>query len=1044
MSLRQKPSLVDPDLCIGCGECVNVCPVEVPDAFNVGMTARKAIYLPHNIPNTYVIDMITCTRCGECETICPTQAIKVSEQMRKDFRILVVDDELIVRDSIKDWLEDEGFAVEAAESGPDALDLLSKQAYHLMLTDIKMPGMDGVEVLQKAKQDYPDLCVVMMTAYATVETAVEAMKTGALDYLLKPFDLDTLVPMVIRIYQDIELTKEPQLEVGSIVLCGGTDYCDPSVGSNTYGYGHYPDVVTSLGFERILSGTGPNAGRLIRPSDGKPIEKVAWFQCVGSRDLQMEADFCSSICCMHAIKEALVAKEKTGGDLEAAIFYMDMRTFGKSYQRYRDRAATEHGVRFERGRIHSVSPEGPDGDLIVRHVDNAGHLNEEAFDMVVLSVGQRPVQGMEALAEMVDIPLNPWGFGKTLPFSLTQTEQEGIVLGGSFSGLKDINESVIQASAAASAASRVVHNAGGSLALETPVAPASPEILMEAPRVMVAVCTCGDALSKAMDPEALLQSLEADPAVDKVFFLEQTCTAAGWDHLAELAEQQKPNRILIGACLPYVYARKIKELGGQLGLEPALIEVVDINPGASVFGIKNEARSEDEKTALHGDVSAAMAMGLARLKWTDPTPAPRVKVVQKALVVGGGIAGMTSALAIADHGFEVNLVEKEAVLGGNLNWLKTTLEGEATHALLDDTRQKVEKHPLIRTHLQSRVLGSYGHVGCFNTTIEGNEDGALTLEHGTTVLATGGTEAASVSYDGDMSEAIVTQKELEKRIDDNTLMPDQLKSVVMIQCVDSRQEPRNYCSRVCCATSLKHALHLKKENPDVAVYILYRDMMTYGFAESYYTEARKAGVIFIPYDPTEKPEVSVAEGSVQVSAFEPFLERKVLISADLVVLATGVVPSLPAEMASAFGVNTDQDNFFEEADSKWRPVDSLKEGVFACGLAHSPRNIAESIATAEAASQRALRLLAHKQMPTGKVVAEVHDSLCSLCERCIDTCPYKARFYDLDEERVRVDAAMCQGCGSCATVCPNSASVLAGYSDQLMLDVIDSAFEGTL
>jgi len=295
-----------------------------------------------------------------------------------------------------------------------------------------------------------------------------------------------------------------------------------------------------------------------------------------------------------------------------------------------------------------------------------------------------------------------------------------------------------------------------------------------------------------------------------------------------------------------------------------------------------------------------------------------------------------------------------------------------------------------------------------------------------------------------MSEAIVTQKELEQRIDSSTIDTGRLRSVVMIQCVGSRQEPRNYCSRVCCSTSLKHALYLKEQNPDIAVYILYRDMMTYGFAESYYTAARKAGVLFIPYELSEKPEVSVADGSVRVTTFEPFLARKVEIDADLVVLATGVVPRLSAGLAEAFGATLDQDSFFAEADSKWRPVDSIKEGVFACGLAHSPRNITESIATAEAASQRALRILAHEQMPTGKVVAEVRYSLCSLCERCIDTCPYKARFYDLDEDRVRVDAAMCQGCGSCATVCPNSASVLGGFSDQFMFDVIDSAFEGTM
>jgi heterodisulfide reductase subunit A len=974
--------------------------------------------------------MAACTRCGECEAVCPTGAIKVSEKVVKDFRILVVDDELIVRDSIKDWLEDEGFAVDTAESGPDALELLSKQLYHLMLTDIKMPGMDGVEVLQKAKQDYPDLCVVMMTAYATVETAVEAMKIGALDYLLKPFDIDSIVSKVLQIFHDLEAAKEPPMEVGALVLCGGTDYFDPASGINPYGYGQFPNIVTSLGFERILSGTGPNQGRLVRPHDGKPIKKVAWFQCVGSRDLQMEADFCSSICCMHAIKEALVAKEKSDGDLEAAIYYMDMRTFGKSFQRYRDQAATEHGVRFERGRIDSLIQDKSSGDLIVSHVDTTGARKEENFDMIVLSVGQRPALGASALTEMLEIPLNPWGFGEPQPFSLTRTEKEGIVLGGSFSGLKDISESVIQASAAALSASRVIHKAGGSLASEV-----SP--------VMVAVCTCGDTLSKFFDQHQLAQSLEADPAVDKVFFLEQTCTTAGWENLVELAEKQRPNRILIGTCLPYVYARKIRELGQRLELEPALIEVVDIKLTVQNSRPMGETPSEDEHTAINNELSAILGMGLAKVKWADPTPVPKVKVLQQAIVVGGGISGMTAALAIADHGFQVNLVEQEEVLGGNLTWLKRTLEGNTTSTTLEETLQKVEKHPLIQVHVESRVLSSYGYVGRFNTTIESKEKGALTLEHGVTILATGGTEATTTSYGFDSSETTITQRDLEQKIDDNTIEPGRLETVVMIQCVDSRQEPRNYCSRICCATALKNALYLKEQNPDIAIYILYRDMMTYGFAESYYTQARKAGVFFIQYDLAEKPEVSATNGSVQVTIFEPIIGRKIEIDADLVVLATGVVPVLPRDLATAFGATLDQDGFFEEAESKWRPVDSLKEGVCACGLAHSPRNITESIATAEAASQRALRILAHEQMPTGKVVADVRYSLCSLCERCIDTCPYGARFVDLDQERVMVNAAMCQGCGSCATICPNSASVLAGFSDQQMFDVIDSALEGT-
>jgi len=1045
VSLRRKPNLVDPDRCIGCGECVKVCPVEVPDAFNAGLSVRKAIYLPvpHAIPNAYIVDTNACSRCGECEAICPTGAIKLLEEVRKDFRILVVDDELIMRDSLKAWLEDEGFAVDTAASGPEALNHLSKQTYELMLADIKMPGMDGVELLQKAKEIFPDLSVVMMTAYATVETAVEAMKIGALDYLLKPFDPDTLIPMIIRIYQDLEAIKESPMEVGALVLCAGTSYFDPAGGKNPYGYGIYPNVVTSLEFERILSGSGPNQGRLVRLSDGKPLRKVAWLQCVGSRDIQIDADYCSSICCMHAIKEALVAKERAGGALETAIFYMDMRTFGKSFQRYRDQAETEHRVRFEKGRIHSISNDENSGDLIVRHVGYSGTHIEEIFDMVVLSVGQRPALGTTALAEMVGIPLNQWGFGQTEPFSLTRTNKEGIVLGGSFSGLKDISESVIQASAAALSASRAIHAAGGSLSPEITHVEPFPDISQEPPIIMIAVCTCGDLLGKLLDTQQLVRHLKADPAVGQVVFLEQICTVTGWENLMEQVGKHKPNRILIGSCLPDVYAQKIKELGRRVGLNPVLIEVVDLMLLAQISNLKFDTPSVDEISKINVELLAILGTGIAKLKWTDPDPVPSQKILQQALVVGGGIAGMSSALAIADHGFQVDLVEQEEMLGGNLNWLQRTLEGNTTKTILDETLLKVEKNPLIRVHTNSRVHASNGQVGRFYTTIETKEKGAFTLEHGVTILATGGVEAGTTSYNYGTSEAIVTQKELERRINDNTIDPSRLGSIVMIQCVESRQEPRNYCSRICCTTALKNALHFKEKNPEINVYILYRDMMTYGFTESYYTQARKAGVIFIQYDVDEKPQVTPTDRSVEVIVFEPILRQKIRIDADLVVLATGIVPKLPKDLAASFGATLDRDGFFEEAESKWRPVDSLKEGIFACGLAHSPRSITESIATAEAAAQRSLRILSYERMPAGKVVAEVRHSLCSLCERCIEACPYGARMVDPELEKVLVNAAMCQGCGSCATVCPNSASTLAGFLDQQMFDVIDSALEGT-
>ena len=1036
ITLKQHPNWVDPDRCLGCGDCVSICPVEVPDEFNAGLGTRKAIYLPvpHTIPNPYIIDYSVCTRCGECQKICPTQAIQIPDKERKGFRILVVDDELIVRDSLKAWLEEEGFAVDMAASGQDALDQLTGQAYQLMLLDLKMPGMDGVEVLKKSKEIFPDLEVIMMTAYATVETAVEAMKIGARDYLLKPFDPETLIPMAERLYQEIAAAEGRQIEVGAVVLCGGTAFFDPAAGKNTFGYGLFPNVVTGLEFERILSGTGPCRGHLARPVDGKPLRKIAWIQCVGSRDLQLEADYCSNICCMAAIKEALVAKEKARENLDTAIFYMDMRTFGKSFQRYREQAEVIHGVRFIRARVHTVNQDPVSNDLILRSVDISGQDTEERFDMVVLSVGQRPVAGADELAQLAGIELNPSGFVQTESFSLTRTSRVGIEVGGSFAELKDISDSVTQGSAAALNASRILHASGGSLALEPPLIEAPADTSRELPKILVMVCTCGARLSKTVDTQSVAHRIKADPLVDRVLFIEQACTAGGWEQLEKRVAESKPNRILIGACMPYVYRRKINELSQRIGLDPALIDVVDLSSE-----YRNKLAGDEDKEFAVRNLSSKLEMGVAKLKWVEPSPLPTIPITQRALVVGGGIAGMTAALAIADHGFEVDLVEQNEQLGGNLNWIERTLDGNNPKELLENTRGSVKKHPQIQLHLESYVVHSIGEVGNFHTTIENAQNGVQTLRHGVAILATGGTEAATSAYGYGSSPAVVTQKELEQKLAENTLDPAKLNSVVMIQCVDSREEPRNYCSRVCCATALKHALYLKEKNNELQIYVLYRDMMTYGFTEAYYTRARKANVIFIQYAVNEKPRVETDKKGVKVMVRDALIDRPIQIEPDLLVLATGVVPSLTRELAEPFGVVTDQDGFFQEADAKWRPLDALKEGVFCCGLAHSPRNIPETIATAEAAAQRALRILSQQRLAAGKVVANVHHSLCSLCERCIDACPYGARSLNYEMDKVLVNPAMCQGCGSCAAICPNGASVLEGFLEQQMLEMIDAA-----
>jgi len=1044
VALRQESNPVDPTLCIGCGKCVEVCPVETEDRFNAGLGRRKAIYLPvpHAIPNAYRIDPAVCNQCGACEEVCPTGAIQLKDEGRQDFNILVVDDELIVRDSLKEWLEVEGgFSVRMAESGHEALAYIKKESCQLMLLDIKMPGMDGVEVLQKAKELFPDLPVVMMTAYATVETAVEAMKIGALDYLIKPFDPDALIPKVIQIYQNLSVPPGPELEVGAIVVSGGTSYYDPAQGRDTYGYATLPDVVTSIEFERMLSGTGPSGGKLVRPSDGRPIRSIAWLQCVGSRDIQKDADFCSTICCMYAIKEAMVARRRAseaGASIETSIYYMDMRTFGKSFQRYRDRSEAE-GVAFKRGRVHTVVPDRAADDLQIRWVQTDGTIQDDHADLVVLSIGQRPAEGAHALMETLGIGENPWGFASTEPFSLTRTERAGILASGSFAGLKDISESVIQASAAALAASQTIHNAGGGIGLKESEPPVYEDVSRQIPRTLVAVCTCDGAVTEQIESKALEAHLRNDPSVERVQFLERVCTAEGWEALEKAIKRHHPNRVLIGACLPYGFVRKLKQLGRKVSLDPRLMEVVDIRTSTLASESADATRNPEPPANV---IERTLAMGVTRLRHATPVPVATVPVFQRALVVGGGIAGMTAALSIADHGFDVDLVEQSDQLGGNLHWLRHTIDGAEIPPLLDDTRSRVEANPKIAVHMGTRIVAAFGQAGAFYTTLEDSEGQARQITHGAAILATGGTEAGTTSYGFGTSERILTQKTLETRLDDGTLDPKGLQTVVMIQCVDSREEPRNYCSRVCCPTTLKHALALKAANPDLRIVVFYRDMMATGFLETYFTQARKAGVTFIPYRPDSKPRVSAGAGEgdrITVTGQEPFLDRPVAIAADLVVLATGIVPALAPELAEAYGVDRDPDAFFQEAESKWRPVDALKEGVFACGICLSPRNVEESIATAEAAAERALRIVASERVAAGSIIAGVHESLCALCERCIEACPYGARMLDPDNDRIQVNPLMCQGCGACAAVCPNDAAYVEGFDADRLMDVIDAA-----
>ncbi|MCK5099781.1 MAG: CoB--CoM heterodisulfide reductase iron-sulfur subunit A family protein, partial [Desulfobacteraceae bacterium] len=786
-----------------------------------------------------------------------------------------------------------------------------------------------------------------------------------------------------------------ELEVGSVVLACGSKEFDAELKA-AYGYGVFPNVLTSIEFERMISHTGPSNGELLRIDNSQPAKKIAWLQCVGSRDIQKNADFCSNVCCMIAIKEAILAREISNHKIDTTIFYMDMRTCGKSFQRYYDKARDEHNVKFERCKIHSISLDKNTGNLFIRHISMDGKLKEELFDMAILAIGQRPGYKLKKLAKICELPTNPWGFIQTLPFSLTLTEKEGILVGGSVTGLQDISQSLIQASAAALNAGCIIHSKGNKTidisTEDTKVE--NTEVYRDVSRepvdLLMIICTCKERLNRFVDPELLTEKLTQDPCINNVFFLDNICTTQGWQELEEVVKDCQPNRLLIGACHPYLYIEKIRELGKKIALDPVFIDVKDIMTG--VFQEDPDSNLTDlNATGLNItslNIIGILNAGAASLKQTQYQAGAGAPTTQRTLVLGGGIAGMTAALGVAEQGYEVTLVEKTDHLGGNLTWIKKTIEGLSCENLLEETISKITKQPLIQVFLNSQIISCTGYAGQFKTIIENKEKDSdivetMEIEHGATILAMGGNEAKTQSFnhtpDDSLNKAIVTQKELEIKLSDKTIDPKKLNSIVMIQCVDSRQEHKNYCSKVCCPTALKQAMLIKEENPETEVYFLYRDMMTCGFTETYFTQARKDNIIFISYETDNLPQLEEIEGKIIIKALEPVLGRPIEISADMVVLATGITPEFPDSLAEMFGISQDTDGFFQEAEPKWRPLDSIKEGIFACGIVQSPGSIPESIASAQAAAQRALSIISKPELISSRIVAQVRHSLCALC-----------------------------------------------------------------
>ncbi len=678
------------------------------------------------------------------------------------------------------------------------------------------------------------------------DVAAELVMQGAREYLTKPLVAKRFVPWLDKRYVRILSDTTEELEVGAVVLAGGFECYDPK--SDPQGAAdiwniEHPGVLTAVEFERLISGTGPTGGKLLMPGTDKPVEKIAWIQCVGSRDVQKNADFCTGICCMFSIKEALLAKRVTDGAVDTSIFYMDMRTSGKGYQRYRINAEKEEGVRFVRSRPHTVLPTN-DGKLKLEYLTDEGTLIAETFDMVVLAAGARPPKGTDKFAQTIGVDLNQWGFVDTKPYSPERTSQVGVFAAGALGEPKDISESVIQAGAAAQAASRIIKAYDVLAGIATEPEVEYPDVSREPPRTLVAICSSCPTLAQAVDIEALGARMAMVHSVCRVVNVGSACTTEGWGDIEKAAVEFKPNRILIGACMPYAYIPRLKELGRTIGLNPALMDVVDIY---------TPTFATDDKDAVEKEIYASLSTAVARLQGVDPVPpSTMVDVARSALVVGGGLAGMTASMAIADQGYGVCMVEAEEELGGMAMRLHTQLDGSDPRKYMEELIAQVEKHPNIKVFKDSRVVLSRGSAGRFRSAIASPE-GVFPLEHGVSILATGAQEAKVYESGLCVHKSVMTHLALEEQLATGQLDAGALSAVAMIQCWRAPGEDRTYCSRVCCPEMVKNVLALKERNPDLPVYVFYRDIMMPGFLETYYTQARKAGAIFIRYERKRRP-----------------------------------------------------------------------------------------------------------------------------------------------------------------------------------------------
>lgn len=829
-----------------------------------------------------------------------------------------------------------------------------------------------------------------------------------------------------------EQPEKVELAVGAVILTPGYDLESGEL-RGEYGYGIYPNVLTSMEFERLLSSTGPTESHILRPSDQKPPRKIAFIQCVGSRTCSKGQEYCSSICCMYSTKEAVIAREHDG-NIEPSIFYLDMRSYGKNFDKY-VQSAKDNGVRYVRTMLSSVKEDPTNNNLILKYVQDNKAIEEE-FNLVVLAVGVKPPKAAQQLAEVTGIKLNEYGFAYTDPLNPVETSRNGIFVAGAFQGPRDIPETVMNASAAAAAAEALLATGRHQL-VRNKSYPRERDVSGEQPRVGVFICRCGINIASVVDVPDVLEYAKTLPEVVKAEEFLYTCSQDTIRHIIEVIRQDKLNRVVVASCTIRTHQSLFREALREAGLNQFLFEMANIRDQCSWVHRKEPARA----TAKAKDL---VRMAVAKVKLHSPLHLNAVPVIPNALVLGGGIAGMTATLTLAKQGFKSWLVERESILGGNLNNLYFDENGNDAQAYLLKVIDEVRVNPLIEVCTETELVEFTGHQGHFTATLRTKDGSKRQVEHGALIVATGGTpQGFNPRYGYGKDSRIISLRELEEKLYAKLLVQKgnhlaayasgtgQWQQAVFVLCA-SAGEKMPYCSRSCCTQSISNAIRLKQQNPDGKVYVLYRDIRTYGFRESEYRRAREMGIIFIRYEGDHLPLPQPGE-VLKLDVIDPDSGFTWQLRPDLLILAEGMAPAAGAkELGMLLKVPLNEDGFFMENHAKLGPMDFPGAGLFLCGAAHSPKFVSEAIYQAQGAVARAVNILAKDHLMVGGVVAKVTPEKCAACLTCVRVCPYSVPKIGPDMV-AEIDAVQCHGCGTCVGECPAKAIQLQHYTDEQML-----------